>query len=144
MPTLEEQLRHDASSLYQFVSSITRYCEDKNPAAAYISSSERFFKYIAQLGHETKSYLSEFPGGRTQAIELLEFRKDIATLRLSWRFLHEFVKPTLDGDTLHVPTSLIQALIGRFQEIPNYSDTDFVIYHTDLFNYFNVQLNVFK
>ncbi len=144
MPTLEEQLRHDACSLYQFVSSITRYCEDKNPAAAYISSSESFFKYIAQLGLETKSYLSEFPGGRTQAIELLEFRKDIATLRLSWRFLHEFVKPTLDGDTLHVPTSLIQALIGRFREIPNYSDTDFVIYHTDLFNYFNVQLNVFK
>lgn len=144
MRTLEEQVRHDASSLYQFVSSITLHCDSKNPAAAYLSSSERFFKYIIELGHATKTYVKDFPAGRTLAAQFLDLRDDIATLRGSWQFLHLFVKPALDSDTLHLPTSLIQGLIERFREIPDYADTDFAIYHTDLFNYLNVQLNVFK
>jgi hypothetical protein len=144
MPTLEEQVRHDASSLYQFVSSITQHCDSKNPAAAYLSSSERFFKYIVELGQATKAYVKDFPGGRTQPPQFLDLRDDIAALRGSWQFLHLFVKPALDSDTLHLPTSLIQGLIERFREIPDYADTDFAIYHTDLFNYLNVQLNVFK
>lgn len=144
MPTLEEQVRHDASSLYQFVASITKHCDSKNPAAAYLSSSERFFNYIIELGQATKDYLKTFPGTRTQPAQFLDFRDDIATLRVSWQFLHLFVKPALDSDTLHLPTSLIQGLIERFREIPNYTDTDFVIYHTDFFNYLNVRLNVFK
>jgi hypothetical protein len=144
MPTLEEQVRHDASSLYQFVSSITQHCDSKNPAAAYLSSSERFFQYIVELGQATKTYLKGFPGARTQPAQFLDFRDDIATLRGSWQFLHLFVKPALDSDTLHLPTSLIQGLIERFCEIPDYTDTDFAIYHSDQFNYLNVQLNVFK
>jgi hypothetical protein len=144
MPTLEEQVRHDASSLYQFVSSITQYLETRNPAAAYLSSSERFFKYIIELGQATKAYLRNFPGGRTQTAQFLDLRDDIAVLRGSWQFLHLFVKPALDSDTLHLPTSLIQGLIERFRETPGYSDTDFAIFHTDVFNYLNVQLNVFK
>ena len=144
MPTLQEQVRHDASSLYQFISSITKHCDAKNPAAAYLSSSERFFNYIIELGQATKEYLKNFPGGRTQPAQLLDLRDDIATLRGSWQFLHLFVKPALDSDTLHLPTSLIQGLIERFREIPDYADTDFVIYHTDYFNYLNVRLNVFK
>lgn len=144
MTTLEEQVRHDASSLYQFVSSITQHCDSRNPAAAYLSSSERFFKYIIELGQATKTHLMDFPGARTQPAQFLDLRDDIAMLRSSWQFLHLFVKPALDSDTLHLPTSLIQALIERFREIPDYTNTDFVIYHTDFFNYLNVQLNVFK
>jgi hypothetical protein len=144
MTTLEEQVRHDASSLYQFVSSITQHCDSKNPAAAYLSSSERFFKYIIELGQATKTYVKDYPGARIHPAQFLDLRDDIATLRGSWQFLHLFVKPALDSDTLHLPTSLIQGLIERFREIPDYTDTDFVIYHTDLFNYLNVQLNVFK
>jgi hypothetical protein len=144
MLPLEEQVRHDASSLYQFVSSITDHCDTKSSAAAYLSSSERFFNYIIELGKATKEYVRNFPGSRTQAAQFLDLRDDIATLRSGWQFLHLFVKPALDSDTLHLPTSLIQGLIERFREIPDYADTDFAIYHTDLFNYLNVQLNVFK
>jgi hypothetical protein len=144
MLPLEEQVRHDASSLYQFVSSITDHCDSKSSAAAYLSSSEKFFSYVIELGNATKKYVSDFPGGRTQAAQFLDLRDDIATLRSGWQFLHLFVKPALDSDTLHLPTSLIQGLIERFREIADYTDTDFAIYHTDLFNYLNVQLNVFK
>jgi hypothetical protein len=136
MPTLEEQVRHDASSLYQFVSSITQHCDSKNSAAAYLSSSERFFKYIIELGQATKAYVKDFPGTRTRAAQFLDVRDDIAMLRGSWQFLHLFVKPALDSDTLHLPTSLIQGLIERFREIPGYADTEFVIYHTDRLNLF--------
>jgi hypothetical protein len=58
--------------------------------------------------------------------------------------LHAFVKPVVDADTLRLPTALIQGLINRFRELPNCKDVDFVVYHTDEFNYFNVKLGVLK
>lgn len=72
MAALPEQVRHDAASLYQFVCSIVDLCESRNPAAAYLSSSERFFDYLVELGRATKDYVRQFPGGRTQPAEYLD------------------------------------------------------------------------
>jgi hypothetical protein len=58
--------------------------------------------------------------------------------------LHVFVKPVLDADTRRLPTSIIQGLTERFCEISHFRSTDFVVYHTDDFNYFNVKLSVLK
>jgi hypothetical protein len=144
MPSLEERVRHDVSSLYQFVASITVLCERRNSAAAYLASSETFFAYIVELGQATKNYIKDVPGNHKSSAQLLNLRDTIPSLRLAWECLHSFVKPALDSDTLHLPNSLIQGLTERFREIPGYKDTDFVIHHTDEFNYFNVQLDVFK
>ncbi len=144
MAALQEQVRHDAASLYQFVSSIVDLCESRNPAAAYLSSSERFFDYLVELGRATKEYVRQFPGGRTQTREYLDLRDDVAVLRAGWQFLHAIVRPALESDTLHLPGPLIQGLTNRFREIPKYSKTEFVIFHTDEFNYLTVRLNVFK
>lgn len=144
MAALSEQVRHDAASLYQFVCSIVDLCEGRNPAAAYLSSSERFFEYLVELGRATKEYVRQFPGGRTQPAEFLDLRDEVAVLRAGWQFLHALVRPALESDTLHLPSSLIQGLIARFREIPKYSKTDFAIFHTDEFNYLTVRLNVFK
>jgi hypothetical protein len=132
MAPLVEQVRHDAASLYQFVSSIADLCENRNPAAAYLASSERFFAYLQELGKATKQYIQDFPGTRSNTSQYLDLRDEIAVLRASWQFLHGFVKPALDSDTLHLPSALVEGLIARFRQIPGYADTDFAIYHTDV------------
>ncbi len=58
--------------------------------------------------------------------------------------MHQFVKPVLDADTLKLPTAFLQGLISRFQEIPRFSSTDFIFYHSSQLNYFNVKLGIFK
>src|SRR5438132_14249584 len=120
MSSLAEQVRHDSASLYQFVCSISDLCERRNPAAAYLSSSERFFQYLVELGAATKTYIQKFPGTRTQATEYLDLRNEIAVLRAGWQFLHALVKPALDSDTLHLPSALLEGLISRFRAIPKY------------------------
>jgi len=144
MAALSEQVRHDAASLYQFVCSIVDLCESRNPAAAYLSSSERFFDYLVELGSATKEYVQNFPGGRTRPAEYLDLRDEVAVLRAGWQFLHAFVRPALESDTLHLPSALVQGLIRRFREIPRYSKTDFVIFHTDEFNYLTVRSSPLK
>lgn len=144
MADLKATLRQDAASLQQFVNTIADHCERRNSAAAYLQSSERFFSYIVKLAASTRSFLTQSLESRTDAKDLLDLRSDISVLRAGWRFLHGFVKPVLDADTLRLPCSLVLGLTSRFREIPQFSDTEFVIYHTDEFNYFNVKLSVLK
>ena len=59
MPTLIEEIRSDATSLYRFVDAVCGVAE--NPPSEYMAASERFFKYIKELGAQTKSYLEQFP-----------------------------------------------------------------------------------
>jgi len=144
MADLKATLRQDAASLQQFVTAIADHCERRNNAAAYLQSSERFFSYIVKLAASTRSFLAQALESRTDFQDLLDLRSDISVLRAGWRFLHGFVKPVLDADTLRLPSSLVLGLTSRFREIPQFSDTEFVIYHTDEFNYFNVKLSVLK
>jgi dCTP deaminase len=58
--------------------------------------------------------------------------------------MHQFVKPVLEADTLRLPISLLAGLKKRFREIPRFSKTDFVLYHSAKFNYFNIKLAEFK
>lgn len=144
MRPLAQQVQHDAASLEQFISSIADQCVQRTGAAAYPEPSERFFSFIVNVAASTRKYLEEALASRVNADELLELRADIELLRGSWRFLHRFVKPVLDADTLRLPTSMVQCLTSRFCEIPHFKDTDFVVYHTDPFNYFNVKLAFLK
>jgi dCTP deaminase len=144
MPSLQDQVRHDAASLHGFVGSISDKCELLNRAVIYPESSERFFTYISQLAAATKTYLQKSLDASQSPGELLGLRDEIATLRSSWRFMHQFVKPALDADTLKLPVCLLDGLKARFRQIPQFSDTDFVFYHSAYLNYFNVKLGVFK
>jgi dCTP deaminase len=144
MPGLRDQVQHDAASLHGFVGSISDKCEILNRAVIYPESSERFFTYISQLAGATKRYLQESLDSSRSPGELLSLRDEIATLRSSWRFMHQFVKPVLDADTLKLPVCLLDGLKARFRQITQFSDTDFVFYHSAQLNYFNVKLGVFK
>ena len=144
MAALKDQLRQDAASLQQFVASIAGHCERRSGASAYLEPSERFFTYVIELVISTRTYLAKSLETATDASDLLDLRSEITVLRAGWRFMHSFVKPVLNADTLRLPTSLVIGLTARLREIPHFSDIDFVIYHTDDFNYFNVKLSVLK
>ena len=64
-----------------------------------------------------------------------ESRTELFTLRNAWRELHQFIKPSADADTLNQPTALVAALVNRLRELHGFSSTDFVIFHTDSFDY---------
>jgi len=144
MAALKDQLRQDAASLQQFVASIADHCERRSGASAYLEPSERFFAYVIELANSTRAYLAKSLDSTTDPQDLLDLRSDINVLRAGWRFMHAFVKPVLDADTLRLPTSLVIGLTARLREIPQFSDIEFVVYHTDDFNYFNVKLSVLK
>jgi hypothetical protein len=137
MSNIQDQVRQDAASLHRFVCSISDRCEHLNAAVTYPASSERFFDYISQLAAATKAHLQKSLDGPSKSPpECLDFRDEIATLRSSWSFMQQFVKPVLDADTLRLPTSLLDGLKARFRQLPGYEDTDFVFYHTSYLNYF--------
>ena len=145
MSSLKDQVRLDATSLHSFVSSISDNCERLNRALIYPASSERFFKYISALAAATKSHLQESLGTSDQRPEeYLDLRDEIATLRSSWGFMHRFVKPVLDADTLTLPTCLLDGLKTRFRQMSGFAETDFIFYHSTYLNYFNVKLGEFN
>jgi dCTP deaminase len=145
MSNIEDQVHQDAASLHRFVCSISDKCERLSAAVGYPASSERFFRYICELATATKAYLQKSldVSGKTSK-EYLDLRGEIATLRSSWSFMHQFVKPVLDADTLRLPTSVLDGLKARFRQISGHEDTDFVFYHTSHLNYFNIKLEQFK
>jgi dCTP deaminase len=145
MASLLDQVRQDAASLHAFVCSIADKCEHLNPAVIYPAAADRFFVYITDLATATKKYLqSALDDPSNGPAEYLNLREEIATLRVSWGFMHQFVKPVLDADTLKLPSCLLDGLKDRFCQIPNFDDTDFVFYHSHQLNYFNVKLGEFK
>jgi dCTP deaminase len=131
--------------LHRFVSSVSDKCEHLNGAVTYPESSERFFKYVSQLAEATKSYLQRSVRASNKSpSQYLGLRDEIATLRSSWGFMHQFVQPVLEADTLRLPICLLDGLRKRFREMPRFSSTDFIFYHSARLNYFNVKLAEFK
>jgi hypothetical protein len=103
MATLQDQLRQDAASLQKFVTSVSDHCERRSGTAAYLEPSERLFSYIMKLAESTRSYLTRSLDLQLDLQNLLGLRKDVRILRAGWRFMHRFVKPALDADTLREP-----------------------------------------
>lgn len=144
MTTLQDQLRQDAASLQKFVTSVSDPCERRSGTATYLEPSERLFSYIIKFAESTCSHLTLSLLKHVDPQNLLDLRKDIRIFRAGWKFMHQFVKSALDADTLRLPSSLVLGLTARFREISGFSDTEFVIYHTDKFNYLNISLSKLK
>ena len=113
MATLAQQLIQDSASLVHFVTSISDLCEERSGSPAHLPSSERFFGYISGLANATGVYLSNSVQPGKTPRDLLQLRSEIASLRVSWRYLHEFIKPALDADTLRLPTALVQSFYRK-------------------------------
>jgi hypothetical protein len=59
-------------------------------------------------------------------------------LRAGWETLHEYLKPSLDADTLHLPIPLVTALEEEFNKIDELENIRFTVFHTNKLNYLEV------
>jgi hypothetical protein len=136
---LRDQLQREVASLYAFVETVSRACAPPPQAVSYSESSSKFFDYISHLAERTKVHIADFERhAEDDAEEFVEARTELWTLRAAWRELHQFIKPSADADTLNQPTAMVAALVYRLHELRGFESTDFTIFHTDSFNYSQV------
>jgi hypothetical protein len=136
---LRDQLQREVASLYAFVETVSRACAPPPQAVSYSESSSKFFDYISHLAECTKKHIADFEShAEDDAEEFVEARTELWTLRAAWRELHQFIKPSVDADTLNQPTAMVAALVSRLNELKGFESTDFTIFHTDSFDYSQV------
>jgi hypothetical protein len=141
MFSLRNQLVREASALYGFVDSVSAHCSRVPQSVAFTESSARFFEHIDQLASATKRHLAAFPAHDVQAATEDEFhqtRDELLTIRRAWQELHQFIKPAVDADTLNQPSALVSAMLNRTKKLPGLQNADFAIFHTDSFDYLQV------
>lgn len=145
MRPLRDQLQREVASLYSFVETVSRACTPPPQAVSYSESSSQFFDYISHLAERTKAYIADFDQhAEDEAEDFSEVRTALCTFRAAWRELHQFIKPSADADTLNQPTAMIAALVTRLHELKGFEETDFTIFHTDAFDYSQVNPNATK
>jgi hypothetical protein len=137
--SIREEVAREISALYGFIQSVSAACLQPPRSAAYTDFSERFFEYILRLSERSLEYLSSYPvevEGTDEDFQ--DSRRELSIIRRAWRELHRFIKPAVDADTLNQPTALVEAMLSRLEQIPGFEGTEFAIFHTDEFNYFQV------
>lgn len=141
MLSLRGQLEREVSALYGFVDSISALCARVPQSLAFTEPSFKFFRHVGELAVATKTHLANFPVGSLESVsedEFHESRDELRTIRSAWKELHQFVKSAVDADTLNQPSALISFMLSRVRQLPGLSDADFAIFHTDKFNYLQV------
>jgi hypothetical protein len=139
-----DQIAHEISSLETFVDYVAAPCLRISRSVAFIDSSERFFQYIADLARSTFQHLRSL---RLETMEGDDFdanRQQLKTIRNAWKDLHPFIRSATASDTLSMPSALLQSLVRRVHEIKGFQNIEFVLFHTDEFNYLQVKPTTFR
>jgi len=132
-------ITHDAASLNRFVESIQRFCDLRRGFPAYLAGSKDFLSLIERLAESTKEYVSAFPANLpSNPDDYQVYRQELLTLRYAWFDMHRLVKPIADADTLHLPGSLINAMMRRLRSVPSFQDSKLAILHISELNYLQV------
>jgi len=121
-----------------------RLCSDLRPDYPVFSDESRdFFEHIQKLGDKTLKYLESAPNEILKASRLSSTRRqELLDLRYLWESLHEFLRPALDADSLHLPNSLIAALHDRIHETEEWRTYRFTLFHTAEANYLQLPLGM--
>lgn len=125
-------VRQESAALFRFVDAIVRRCSEIHEYPVYAGPSKTFLDYMSVLGNETKQFLEKFPESAERDNRTVNSkRRKLHSLRNGWEALHEYLKPALDADTLHIPTSLILALQDEVNRLEDLQDMKFAIFHSD-------------
>jgi hypothetical protein len=96
-------------------------CHSISAYPVYTTQSHKFFDYVRLLGEQTQKFLLDFPQQvNKNAKTAFSKRKKLLELRNSWETIHEYLKPSLDADTLHLPAPLMlafQDMISRIEDL---------------------------
>jgi hypothetical protein len=117
-------------------------CADlRDDYPVFTEPSRRFFAYVSTLGIETQRHLEIFPdyhAKSTHEAAASSKRQDLVSLKNAWEHLHKYLKPAIDADSLHLPGPLISALQDSVQSVEAWKKYEFVLFHTNKANYFQV------
>ncbi|HEY7405865.1 MAG TPA: hypothetical protein VIB39_20235 [Candidatus Angelobacter sp.] len=139
MNDLKETVRQESAALYRFVDSVIRLCTDINEYPVYPRSSRSLFAKIKRLGEETKAFLNGFPAEAAKdARTAFSKRLKLSDLRAHWETVHEYLKPVLDADTLHLPAPLTTVLQDAIESIDDLKDITFTVFLINELNYLQV------
>jgi hypothetical protein len=119
---------------------MVKMCSELREGHPIFSGPSRdFFSHIARLGSETLAFLQAYPehilkDQRTASSK----RQKLFSLKQAWESLHEYLRPALDADSLHLPTPLISALHDKLHEVDEWSLYRFTLFLSVEANYFEV------
>jgi len=98
-------------------------------------ATNEFLDYVTRLGQKTEVYLKKFVAQPLDPDLAFVDRQNLSTIRDFWSNLHEFVQPSRDADTLHVPSILIEQFEDFLSKIPALRGCRLVMSHTSELNY---------
>ena len=139
-----DKVGQEISALSTFVDSVSLPCVRVSRSVAFTDSSEQFFRYIAGLAKRTQEYLATLRLESMSGDDFDNNRQQLKTIRDTWRDLHPFIKPAESADTLSMPLALLESLVKRVRQIGALGEVNFVIFHTDEFNYLQVNPTRFR
>jgi hypothetical protein len=138
-------VRQESAALFRFVDAIVRRCAEIHEYPVYAQTSEIFLHHMVVLGTETKKFLEAFPESAEKDKRTANSkRRKLQSLRVSWEALHEYLKPALDADTLHIPMPLILALQDEVNQLEELKDLKFTVFHSDRVNYLQLPPGTIK
>lgn len=144
MTVSDELVRQEVSELYRFIEPMVRLCSELRPDYPVFSNESRdFFEHIWKLGDKTLAYLEDAPSDILKDPRLSSTKRQrLLDLRYLWENLHEFLRPALDADSLHLPNSLIAVLHDRIHETEEWASYRFTLFHTAEANYLQLPLSM--
>jgi hypothetical protein len=137
-----DAIREDAARLHCFIEPLIRMCSDlREDYPVFADPSLEFFSYISKLGTKTQEYLETFPAYYVKSTDersARSKRQALFTIKNSWETLHNYIRPALDADSLHLPMSLITAFSDIVNAVDDWKDYKFVLFHTNEANYLQI------
>ncbi len=137
MNNSHDRVLKDAADLHRFLQPIERMCAVRQTDHPYYrDASYEFFSYIHELIQNTFTYLENLPKRQSKFPEIQQsVRQKLRVIRNSWGSLHQYIKPALDADALHLPYSLLNALNGELKQVHKCQELDFAVFHLKDVNY---------
>jgi hypothetical protein len=137
-----DAVRQDASQLHSFIEQLVQMCSNlRDDYPVFRDPSIKFFGYIATLGLKTQEYLEGFPAFYAKSTDKRAAdskRQKLVSLKTAWETLHNYIKPALDADSLHLPMSLVTAFGDIVNSVDDWRDYKFVLFHTTEANYLQI------
>lgn len=135
-------VRQEAVDLHRFIEPLIRMCTDlRADYPVFPEPSKTFFAYVQKLGLETQNFLTHYPDSYHKSKSpstAFSKRQKLVLLRNAWGNLHEYLRPALDADSLHLPMPLITAFQDIVNEAEEWKQFEFVLFHTTQWNYLQV------
>jgi len=120
MPSPQDSLKHEATSLYRLVDSIDRLVSEHESILAYTDATQIFFSEIHELAKATEAAISGIVERalRTAEESASRYLRALIILKGRWKTLHTYVKPAIDAHTLNLPGPVVEMARDHLRGVP--------------------------